>query len=66
MLLSSNQSTRVLQRRMKQFRVFIGDPATANTEFTKMYKGRILDALACQAGPGMYVPGDAIYGDHEA
>ena len=63
MLLSSNQSTKALQRRMKPFTDFINDPSTANTEFANRYKERMLAAAAAQPGPSAYVPGDDICGD---
>ena len=63
MLLSSGHRTRDLQRRLKQYKDFIANPAAEATEFAQKYKQRISAASEASAAFGTYVPGDEIDGD---
>ena len=64
LILASGQSTRLLQRRLKQYKDFVNNKATQSTDFTTQYAERILEAIAnSTAGPATYVPGDEIVGD---
>ena len=64
LILSCGDRTRSLLRRLKQYKDFVQDAASKDTEFAKKYAERILQvASSSSPGPATYIPGDEVAGE---